>query len=144
MISNLKFDENLQEGQRTSILCSVTSGDLPINIVWLKDGLPIPNHLKVTENRVSFLSVLAFDELSEDHSGEYTCSAENEAKNVKQVATLLVKGNDKIHFCLGWRFCWLYNVLPQAMLHNTTYSTFPFHLLSPVVADSFAKMDKAT
>ncbi|CAL8129113.1 unnamed protein product [Orchesella dallaii] len=91
IISNFRFDDDLREGQRTSASCNVISGDLPIDIVWFKDSLPIPDWLNVTENRVKFLSVLLFEELYHEHSGEYTCWVSNVAATVTQSAKLTVK-----------------------------------------------------
>jgi len=68
------------------------SGDLPIDIVWLKDFLPISNFLNITETREKFLSYLIFDELYEQHSGIYTCYASNAAATTNYSAPLLVKG----------------------------------------------------
>ncbi|ODM92162.1 Down syndrome cell adhesion molecule-like protein Dscam2 [Orchesella cincta] len=91
VISPFRFDDDLREGQRTSASCNVISGDLPIDIIWFKDSSPIPNWLNVTENRVKFLSVLIFEELHHEHSGEFTCSVSNAAATVTQSATLNVK-----------------------------------------------------
>lgn len=71
VISSFNFDDNLQEGQRTSISCNVMSGDLPIDISWLKDSQPIPPTLNVTPMRVKFLSNLIFEELRGSHSGVF-------------------------------------------------------------------------
>ncbi|XP_035702797.1 Down syndrome cell adhesion molecule-like protein Dscam2 isoform X2 [Folsomia candida] len=91
VISSFNFDDNLQEGQRTSISCNVMSGDLPIDISWLKDSQPIPPTLNVTPMRVKFLSNLIFEELRGSHSGIYTCSASNAAATVNFSAHLVVK-----------------------------------------------------
>ncbi|CAL8129128.1 unnamed protein product [Orchesella dallaii] len=92
VISSFKFDDNLREGQRTSISCNVISGDLPIDVVWTKDSKSIPKRLNLIENRVmDFLSVLAFENLNNEHSGEYSCTATNAAQAVVQAANLKVK-----------------------------------------------------
>lgn len=92
LISPFNFDD-LKEGQRTSISCNVMSGDLPISISWLKDSLPIPQHLNITPMRVKFLSNLIFEELKEEHSGLYSCTASNEVASSTYSAQLSVKGN---------------------------------------------------
>ncbi|CAL8129109.1 unnamed protein product [Orchesella dallaii] len=91
VISPIRFDEDLKEGQRTSAFCNVISGDLPIDIVWFKDSLPISDWLNITETRAKFLSVLIFEELYHEHSGKYTCSVTNAAAMVTQSAKLIVK-----------------------------------------------------
>lgn len=77
--------------------CNVISGDLPIDITWWKDGHPLAleHGRNITENKMRFLSVLIFDELRHEHSGEYTCSAENAAQTVKLAAKLEVRGKKK-------------------------------------------------
>ncbi len=43
-----------KQGDRVSIPCVVSSGDLPINITWKKDGSPIPPALGVIMQVGSF------------------------------------------------------------------------------------------
>ena len=47
-MSPLSFPPNLQEGSRTQLACSISSGDLPIHFSWLKDGEPLPSSLNVS------------------------------------------------------------------------------------------------
>jgi hypothetical protein len=47
-MSPFSFPANSQEGSRAQVTCSVTSGDLPIYISWLKDGEPLPSSLRVS------------------------------------------------------------------------------------------------
>jgi hypothetical protein len=42
------FPSSLQEGSRAQVSCSISSGDLPIEFTWLKDGQPLPPSLQVT------------------------------------------------------------------------------------------------
>ena len=39
------FTDNLEEGHRGSGLCTVTSGDAPMEITWLKDGVPLSDQM---------------------------------------------------------------------------------------------------
>lgn len=48
VMSPFSFPANSQEGSRAQVTCSVTSGDLPIYISWLKDGEPLPSSLRVS------------------------------------------------------------------------------------------------
>lgn len=48
VMSPFNFPANSQEGSRAQVTCSVTSGDLPIYISWLKDGEPLPSSLRVS------------------------------------------------------------------------------------------------
>jgi len=76
-------------------MCNVVSGDLPIDIKWLKDYQVIPSILNITEMRVKFLSYLIFEELVREHSGTYICSASNGAATTNHSAVLSVKGMEK-------------------------------------------------
>ncbi|TGZ53114.1 Uncharacterized protein DBV15_05473 [Temnothorax longispinosus] len=91
VMSPFSFPANSQEGSRAQVTCSVTSGDLPIYISWLKDGEPLPSSLRIEERGAEFFSLLVFKELSSRHSGKYTCVATNSAAKVNHTAELLVK-----------------------------------------------------
>ncbi|KMQ94061.1 down syndrome cell adhesion molecule [Lasius niger] len=91
VMSPFSFPANSQEGSRAQVTCSVTSGDLPIYISWLKDGEPLPSSLRIEERGAEFFSLLVFKELSSRHSGKYTCVATNNAAKVNHTAELLVK-----------------------------------------------------
>ncbi|KAG9509146.1 Down syndrome cell adhesion molecule-like protein Dscam2, partial [Fragariocoptes setiger] len=41
VIEAFAFPKALREGQRASVMCTLSSGDLPLAISWLKDGKPI-------------------------------------------------------------------------------------------------------
>lgn len=47
-MSPIFFPADLQEGSRTQVSCSITSGDMPIHFSWLKDGEPLPSSLLVS------------------------------------------------------------------------------------------------
>ncbi|KAE8748709.1 hypothetical protein FOCC_FOCC004512 [Frankliniella occidentalis] len=74
------------EGERASITCSVVSGDKPLHLQWLKDGLPLETVHRVDE----YNSILLIESLSREHNGSYTCSASNGAAEVTQTQELLV------------------------------------------------------
>ncbi|XP_076348173.1 cell adhesion molecule Dscam1-like [Tachypleus tridentatus] len=81
----------LEEGSRSKILCSVTKGDTPIRISWLKDGKTIPSHLEVTESTIDeFSTFLKFHRLQLRHSGNYTCVAENMAESTNYTAPMVI------------------------------------------------------
>lgn len=104
VIDTLTFPNNLHEGQRFNILCSVIKGDSPIIIKWFKDGRQIgiasdigfnqtptfSNHrLDANDNNnmaadltgisiihvTQYTSTLIFESLNEQHTGNYTCEA---------------------------------------------------------------------
>lgn len=118
-MSPITFPPNLQQGSRAQITCSVTSGDLPIQFSWLKDGQSLTADLNVfiyiiiyiyyiiilktltlwffffffqiEEKRDDFYSFLVFKDVSSRHSGKYSCLASNKAAQVNETAELLVK-----------------------------------------------------
>ncbi|GAB6033413.1 Down syndrome cell adhesion molecule-like protein 1 [Chamberlinius hualienensis] len=71
----------LQTGARARLQCVVTQGDLPLTIVWLKDGVSFqPSHLNVQPRKEDeFSSVLTFPSITTAHNGNYTCIAKNSA-----------------------------------------------------------------
>lgn len=88
------FSSNLKEGGITNIVCSVTSGDLPITFTWRKDGKPLPHDPDIREQQlVEMVSTLRINNLAAKHSGHYTCIATNPASSANFTAELVVRGN---------------------------------------------------
>lgn len=88
------FSSNLKEGGITNIVCSATSGDLPITFTWRKDGKPLPHDPDIHEQHpVEMVSALRFNNLAAKHSGHYTCIATNPASSANFTAELIVRGN---------------------------------------------------
>jgi len=83
---------NLKEGGKTNIVCSVTSGDLPITFVWRKDGKPLPHDSDIHEHVMDMSSTLRINNLAAKHSGHYMCIATNPASSANFTAKLIVKG----------------------------------------------------
>lgn len=78
---------------RTEIMCSASSGDLPINISWTKDGswLKSIEDVRIDE-RSQYSSILTITKVTPRHSGNYTCLISNAAGQVHRSATLSVTG----------------------------------------------------
>lgn len=91
-IQEFQFPSNLQEGNRAHVSCTVISGDLPIEIIWLKDGNPMPHEPDVQEKNHQFVSGLLFSKLASRHSGYYTCVARNAAAQTNFTSKLIVRG----------------------------------------------------
>ncbi|GFQ89266.1 down syndrome cell adhesion molecule homolog [Trichonephila clavata] len=93
MISPFSFSENLEEGMRSSIICSVIAGDPPISLTWYRNG----RLLKETSPDIQivpitdFVSSLIINHVSRHHSGNYTCFASNNAAATNYTATMVVK-----------------------------------------------------
>lgn len=62
---------------RTSVLCSVVSGDSPLTITWFKDHSLLQNvHPDVEVLTLGeFTSALRLPSVRRQHSGNYTCQA---------------------------------------------------------------------
>lgn len=80
---------------RTQATCFIQEGDLPIDIQWHKNGLPLDLSNKIRITKVDHLTtILVVDEADEHHSGNYTCLATNAATTVASSAALFVNGED--------------------------------------------------
>lgn len=93
-ISPFTADRDLHLGERTTLTCSVTRGDLPLSITWLKDGRSMgPSERVTVTNMDQFNSILMIESLSPDHNGNYSCVARNVAAEVSHTQRLVVHGN---------------------------------------------------
>ena len=92
MLAEVKFPDNLIEGMRLSVSCSLISGDLPITMKWTRSGAPIPPDPTVTETQSAFFSNLVFTNIRGNHAGEYTCTTSNSAASTSSSAIMTVKG----------------------------------------------------
>ena len=101
-LNAFSVDKHLKLGQRVSMLCSATEGDLPMTIRWFRNdvplGLSIDDSLENGDPRISitelgaYESVLRIDNLRPEHNANYSCRAENRAGRTTHFQRLLVKG----------------------------------------------------
>lgn len=106
-IEPFALGRSLREGQRASIMCTISSGDLPIAISWFRNEQPIgelageqqaanlaASTLRgVRISRVSdYSSTLLFESLLAEHTANYTCLARNDAGQVSHQAPMIVQG----------------------------------------------------
>ncbi|XP_011264853.2 Down syndrome cell adhesion molecule-like protein Dscam2 isoform X8 [Camponotus floridanus] len=90
-ISPFTADRDLHLGERTTLTCSVTRGDQPLSITWLKDGRSMGPSERVTVTSVDqYNSILMIESLSPDHNGNYSCVARNVAAEVSHTQRLVV------------------------------------------------------
>ncbi|KAK0088951.1 hypothetical protein PV325_010139, partial [Microctonus aethiopoides] len=90
-ISPFAADRDLHLDERTSLTCSVTRGDQPVRITWLKDGRSLGPSERVSITNVDqFNSMLMIEKLSPDHNGNYSCVASNPAAEVSHTQQLVV------------------------------------------------------
>lgn len=80
--------------ETVSISCSVSAGDLPLNITWSLNGKLINSNdgdIK-TVNLGKRVSSLTIDNVSAKHAGNYTCYAQNLAGSGTFTSILIVNG----------------------------------------------------
>lgn len=100
-VSPFYAENTLHVGDRTSLTCSVTKGDLPLTISWRKDGRTLdPTQISITQVD-QFTSILLIESLSSEHNGNYSCVVRNQAAEVSHTQQLVVNGN---HACRVTRF----------------------------------------
>lgn len=92
----LPFDfgeESVNSGEFASVTCSVHKGDLPLNITWLHNNKPSGYKDDITISKAGKkVTTLTIDNVNGDHSGNYTCVAQNKAGEATYTAELFVNG----------------------------------------------------
>lgn len=92
-IHPFSFDDETNSGDSVQLTCHASKGDLPLNIKWLHNKMPIFSHLGVVTNRIGDrISLLTIPLVSDQNSGEYTCLAENAAGISEHTTHLYVNG----------------------------------------------------
>lgn len=98
-ITPFAFNETVQENQRVSVLCTISSGDLPVNISWLKDGQLLTQALATSKRIIikpdSDQSLLKLNQVRLDQAGNYTCQARNRAGWSSHTAQLVVQAEPR-------------------------------------------------
>ena len=85
--------EVISEGNFFAILCQATRGSLPLRFQWLKDGQAISKlqkEFQFTFDEMS--SKLNIKKVSSFHSGNYTCSVQNDIGIDAYTVKVTVKG----------------------------------------------------
>ncbi|GFU65158.1 down syndrome cell adhesion molecule-like protein Dscam2 [Trichonephila clavipes] len=101
VINPFIFGDELMEGMRTMVVCTVLAGESPINILWLKDSMPLLHSehrdgIHVT-NLGEFASSLTIPSVSRYHAGNYTCLVASGAAQASFTAVMNVKELHSIH-----------------------------------------------
>ncbi|CAM1301323.1 Uncharacterised protein at_DN0030 [Pycnogonum litorale] len=87
------FPKGVRNGMEISAFCTVTRGDKPVELFWLKDGQPIKYYTGIITTKSSDYVKLQINSISKHHSGNYTCVATNAAGKVQKSKILTVKGS---------------------------------------------------
>ena len=77
------------------LMCNVRRGDKPLSLTWSLKGDVISSDAAMTTTILGLqTSLLSISSVDYQHSGEYTCRAENPAGVTSHSAELLVNGNN--------------------------------------------------
>nr|XP_024214183.1 Down syndrome cell adhesion molecule-like protein Dscam2 isoform X32 [Halyomorpha halys] len=78
-------------GQSIQVICSVTEGDPPLTIRWTFENENIVDEMGISTTNIGMKSsILSIDSVTFEHSGKYTCYAENRAGIVEYSAMLKI------------------------------------------------------
>ena len=89
----MNYDETV------SVTCTLSGGDLPINVLWTHNHQPLESYMEVlTEKRGKRIFSLMIDAVKAKHAGNYTCIAENAAGIVEHTSELIVNGLTPFYF----------------------------------------------
>lgn len=66
--------------QYLTLQCTISEGDLPINILWSFNNQPITSELDIiTAKMGKRSSVLTIESVTDKHAGNYVCQGQNRA-----------------------------------------------------------------
>lgn len=98
----LPFDfgeEPINSGDMTSVSCSISKGDLPLQILWTFNDKPVQSGDGVSVTFVTKrLSALSIDSVQAEHAGKYACIASNDAGFAAYSSHLNVNGRKYVIF----------------------------------------------
>jgi len=90
------FGENgkpLESGESSTVTCSVSAGDLPLELSWWFNGEKIAaDRTDITIILAKKSAILTVDSASWEHAGNYTCLARNPAGVATYTTELVVYG----------------------------------------------------
>lgn len=93
-LASFEFDEEPASfGESITVQCTVSFGDLPIDIEWLFNAEPINSYSGVSTSKIGKrANVLYIDSVNAKHAGNYTCHAKNKAGLAEHTSVLIVNG----------------------------------------------------
>ena len=88
--------ETIDQGKFAQLTCVISSGDMPISITWSLKGDIVSSGPTLTTTMLGTqASMLVISRVDYQHSGVYTCRAENPAGITTHSAELKVNGNER-------------------------------------------------
>ncbi|XP_067142263.1 cell adhesion molecule Dscam2-like [Centruroides vittatus] len=95
-ISPFHFSNNVVEGQRRQILCTVIEGHPPFNFTWKKDNMDIQKFTGISIDSANiYSSYLMIHSVQMENMGNYTCMVTNSAGADSYTTSLIMK----VPFC---------------------------------------------
>lgn len=91
-IKKFSFDDNVKEGDATSVMCFATSEIKPLRFQWRKNGNLLENKKHIRAEDSSAYSVLVFDSVQISDTGNYSCFVSTTSGQDSYTAELNVKG----------------------------------------------------
>lgn len=85
-------DDDVNEGDTISVQCTISKGDVPLNITWTLNGKPVSYYSGIVINTGKRVSSLLIESVEGIHSGEYVCYASNKAGTSSYSSFLNIKG----------------------------------------------------
>ena len=83
----------MNEGDFAQVVCIVSNGDEPLSLTWSLKGAVINSEPSISTTLLGTrTSMLTIQSVGYRHSGDYTCSATNQAGSRSSSATLKVNG----------------------------------------------------
>ncbi|XP_068899409.1 cell adhesion molecule Dscam1 isoform X6 [Tenebrio molitor] len=84
-------EDTMNTGDSTSLTCTISKGDLPVQISWSHNNKTLTNDGNIAILKMSKkISTLSIDSAQAEHVGEYTCTAQNSAGSTSYSAFLNV------------------------------------------------------
>lgn len=90
-------EKSVNWGESVSAVCTLVSGDAPLDITWALNGIAIDGNdppISITTTKRN--SLISIESASPRHAGEYTCVASNAAGSTSYSAELTVNGTREI------------------------------------------------
>lgn len=103
----------MSTGEAAQVTCSVSSGDLPLEISWSFEGRSVSDIPGITTMKAGKkASVILIDPISAEHRGNYTCTAKNRAGVSNYTSALHINGNSTEIFIVANFSFFYFSFLP--------------------------------
>ncbi|KAF8793261.1 Titin like protein [Argiope bruennichi] len=90
VVAPFVFPPAFKEGERGSVICTIRSGDRPVEFNWRKDGNTLSPSSSVDIQLIKDSSILVIESVTSKSSGNYTCVVSNAFGKDQFTATLIV------------------------------------------------------